>query len=118
MEENLSPFRPFSVQNDNSAKTGIGNPNVLFCSLETNLSIRTNINMRLVKCAHGANHGFDILRARRFTGGVHGQLSQPDIHGIHGNMGVGDIAQRGTPRQYPSDWQNTERARPPYRRYL
>ena len=36
-----------------------------------------------------------ILRARRFEGGVHGQLGQPDVRHVQRHLRVGDAAQRG-----------------------
>ena len=36
-------------------------------------------------------HG--VLRARGFKGGMHGQLGQTDVHGIQGDLGVGNVAE-------------------------
>ena len=57
-------------------------------------AVRFGYDIRLIECVQCANHIRNIRAARGFVAGVHGELSQTDIHGVHGQMRVGEVAQR------------------------
>ena len=51
-------------------------------------------DVRLVELAERADHVIHIGAARRLIAGVHRKLSQADIHGVHGYVRVGEVAER------------------------
>ena len=51
-------------------------------------------NLRFIESAQRADHKIDVLHTGCFIGGMHGQLRQTDVDRVHGNLRVGNAAQR------------------------
>ena len=48
-----------------------------------------------VEGGHGPDQVLGVLGPGCLEAGVHGQLGQADVHGVQGDVGVGDVPQGG-----------------------